>query len=148
MQKKYKNFQEFWPFYVQEHKHPLNRKLHFLGTGLALGCATLAASRRRPRLFLLAPLLGYFFAWMGHFVVEKNRPATFKYPLFSLRGDFKMFGMMATGRMNEEIQRILLEAESEADSATQAEQLQTEEFDEWADLDALEEDAEDLPDYV
>jgi hypothetical protein len=73
-----------------------------------------AALRRKPRWLLLAPLAGYFFAWIGHFLVEKNRPATFKYPLESLRGDFKMFGLMATGRMNEELQRVLLDAEMEA----------------------------------
>lgn len=114
-EKEYTSFESFWPFYVQEHKHPLNRRLHFLGTSLALGCVANAALRRKPRWLLLAPLAGYFFAWIGHFLVEKNRPATFKYPLESLRGDFKMFGLMATGRMNDELQRVLLDAEMAAE---------------------------------
>jgi hypothetical protein len=113
--KEYTTFEAFWPFYVQEHKNPLNRRLHFIGTSLALGCVANAALRRKPRWLLLAPLAGYFFAWIGHFLVEKNRPATFKYPLESLRGDFKMFGLMATGRMNEELQRVLLDAEMAAE---------------------------------
>lgn len=113
MTKKYKYFREFWPFYVQEHKHPLNRRLHFLGTALALGCVAGAAIRRKPRLLFLAPIFGYFFAWLGHFVVEKNRPATFQYPLMSLCGDFKMFALMATGRMDEAVQKVLLDSELE-----------------------------------
>ena len=106
MSREYKSLQAFWPFYMQEHSHPVNRQLHFLGTGLAVGCVTLAALRRKPRLLALAPLLGYGLAWLGHFAVEKNRPATFKYPRFSLLCDFKMFGLMASGQMKRELERL------------------------------------------
>ena len=106
MSREYKSLQAFWPVYMQEHNHPVNRQLHALGTGLALGCVTLAVLKRKPRLLALAPLLGYGLAWLGHFAVEKNRPATFKYPRFSLLCDFKMFGLMASGQMKRELKRL------------------------------------------
>jgi hypothetical protein len=154
MSKKYRSFQEFWPFYIQEHKQPLNRKLHFIGTSLALGCVATAAARRKPRWLLFAPLAGYFFAWIGHFLVEKNRPATFQYPLESLRADFKMFGLMATGRMNEEIQSVLLDLELAEETPTNAQNLSDEEI-AYELGKTLEDDEEsehdieeDQPDYV
>jgi hypothetical protein len=115
----FKSFEEFWPFYVQEHANATNRRLHFVGTGLALGTVAYALLKRKPKLLLLAPLAGYGFAWVGHFLVEKNRPATFKHPLWSLRGDFKMFGHMLAGTMDEEVRRVMEsgDAEPEADAA-------------------------------
>jgi len=96
------SFEEFWPYYVSQHLNPVNRWLHFAGTTAALGC--LAATPLFPPAALGAPVAGYGMAWLGHFVVEKNRPATFGNPLWSLRGDFKMWSLMLRGRMAPEIE--------------------------------------------
>ncbi len=109
MAKKYQTFAEFWPFYVSEHADPFNRKLHFVGTSLALGSLAGFVLTRNPRYLAAAPVAGYLFAWIGHFGVEKNRPATFTYPLESLRADFKMFALMAQGKMDAEIERLQLQ---------------------------------------
>lgn len=101
-----KTFEEFWPFYVSEHSDPLNRKLHFVGTALAICNLGAFLVTRRKRFLALAPLAGYLFAWIGHFQIEKNRPATFSYPGKSLLADFKMFGLMLCGKMNREIQHL------------------------------------------
>lgn len=107
MQKtKYTSFQAFWPFYLSEHQHPLNRRLHFIGTALALSSLLCFGITRKKRFLWCAPLLGYGFAWVGHFKVEKNRPATFQYPLKSLRGDFKLFGVMSQEYLNKLHERI------------------------------------------
>jgi hypothetical protein len=103
----FKTFEEFWPFYVREHANKTNRILHFIGTSLALSSVAAAALTRRKAFLLAAPLLGYGFAWVGHFVIEGNRPATFKYPAWSLRGDFKMWQLIAAGEMDDEVARVL-----------------------------------------
>jgi len=102
-QKKFATFNEFWPFYLREHKSASNRRLHFIGTSLAIILAVNALLFVKLELLLYAPLAGYLFAWIGHFMVENNRPATFTYPLWSLRGDFKMFALMLTGRLGDEL---------------------------------------------
>ncbi len=102
---RYATFQEFWPYYVSEHLSPLSRRLHFIGTGLLLPIV-LAAILYSPLWLLAAPVVGYGFAWTGHFFVEKNRPATFTYPVWSLRGDFLMFWLMLRGRMDAEVERV------------------------------------------
>ena len=89
----YSHFQEFWPKYVQEHRHPLNQRMHFIGTNIAVMMLLSALVLKNPWLILAAMFSGYGFAWVGHFFVEKNRPLTFKYPLMSLRADFKAFGL-------------------------------------------------------
>jgi|GEM_PF-250722 len=88
---RYKTFNEFYPFYLSEHKNSTNRLLHFIGSFSALIQFSLALSLLEPIFILTAILSGYAFAWVGHFIVEKNRPATFTYPLYSLMGDWKMF---------------------------------------------------------
>jgi hypothetical protein len=99
---RFASFEEFWPYYLGEHRHPLNRALHFIGTSGAL--LTAASSLvLGPAVLPLALVAGYGPAWIGHFFVEKNRPATFQYPLWSLRGDFRMYGMMWTGRITDEL---------------------------------------------
>jgi hypothetical protein len=103
---KYESFEEFWPFYVREHANKTNRTLHFIGTTLAVGTTAAALLTKRRALLLAAPVLGYGFAWVGHFFVEGNKPATFKYPLWSLRGDFKMWWLMANGAMDAEVERV------------------------------------------
>ena len=96
---RHQSFDAFWPFYLQEHSNPLNRLLHLVGTGGVLSIVLSALVLLQPLLLLAAPVCGYGFAWFGHFVVQKNRPATFKYPLWSLAGDFKMFFLAMSGRL-------------------------------------------------
>ncbi|APR81454.1 Hypothetical protein A7982_06803 [Minicystis rosea] len=104
--KPFETFEDFWPFYVREHANPTNRKLHFVGTSLAMATVATALLTKRRALLLAAPVFGYGFAWVGHFLVEGNRPATFKHPLWSLRGDFRMWWKMATGTMDAEVERV------------------------------------------
>jgi hypothetical protein len=99
------SFREFWPFYLREHSRPLTRGLHYLGTAGLFATAAAAVVSGRLALFALLPVVGYGFAWTAHFFVEKNRPATFTYPLWSLKADFVMFGKMLSGRMTEELRR-------------------------------------------
>jgi hypothetical protein len=108
-----KSFEEFWPHYLGEHLHPTNRALHVIGTTLVYG-ALVAGFISSPRFFAIAPLLGYGFAWVGHFFVEKNRPATFTYPLWSLRGDFRMHLRFLTGTLGADLERVQAEASAKA----------------------------------
>jgi hypothetical protein len=96
---RFSHFDDFFTFYVHEHRHPANRALHACGTiaGLAVLIAALALGRYW--LALLWIPIGYGFAWAGHFLIEKNKPATFKYPLWSFIGDYKMIALMLTGRL-------------------------------------------------
>ena len=96
---RYQSFEEFWPYYLSEHSHPVCRILHFVGTTLALAILVLAPTLGHPLLGLVAPIVGYGFAWVGHFFVERNRPATFSYPLWSFYGDFRMWSLMLRGRL-------------------------------------------------
>jgi hypothetical protein len=105
MQYKFESYEQFWPFYVKEHSTQACRALHFAGTSLAL--VAIVAGILVARWWLVAaPVAGYGFAWAGHFVFEKNRPATFAYPLWSLRADFRMYRYMWLGRMDEEVRRL------------------------------------------
>jgi hypothetical protein len=101
---RFSSFEEFWPYYLSEHWKPSTRALHFVGTA-CVGACLLLALFSSPWWLLAAPLAGYTFAWVGHFFVERNRPATFTYPLWSLRGDFRMFRLMALGRLAPELER-------------------------------------------
>jgi hypothetical protein len=101
------SFDAFWPYYVREHAQPLTRTLHFIGTGCFIGLSLGAFFTAQPWLFPIGIVAGYGFAWIGHFFVEKNRPATFKHPLWSLRGDFRMFGLMLRGRMGDQLRAAL-----------------------------------------
>lgn len=104
MAERCRSYVEFWPFYVAQHRHPVNRALHFLGTTLVLVCLALAVLRD-PVFLVAAPVAGYGFAWFGHFFFERNRPATFTYPLWSLRGDFRMYRLLCLNRMAPELER-------------------------------------------
>lgn len=101
------SFEKFWPFYVREHQKKTTRVLHFIGTTAAVATLGLAVIKRKPSLVAAALVVGYGPAWIGHFFVEKNRPATFKYPLWSLLSDFRMWGKMASGTMDAEVERVL-----------------------------------------
>lgn len=103
MAPKFQTFEEFWPYYVSQHLDTTCRALHVVGTTLGLACA--AASPLFPPLLAAAPVIGYGFSWIGHFVFEKNRPATFDYFWWSFRGDWRMWRLTLTGRMQPEVQR-------------------------------------------
>ena len=87
----YHSFKEFWPYYLGEHSSPLNRCFHYVGTTLVHFILIFFLFHRNFYYLIFIPIVGYSFAWFGHFFIEKNRPATFKYPLWSLMGDFKMY---------------------------------------------------------
>lgn len=97
-EKQYKTFSEFYSFYLSEHSNPFNRLLHVIGTGSGLGILIGAILTRQWFLIPLAFVCGYAFAWVGHFLIEKNRPATFTYPLYSFMGDWVMFFEVLTFR--------------------------------------------------
>lgn len=99
MEEEYRSFREFYPAYLAEHRNPTCRRLHFVGTGLVLAAIATAVVTRQWMWLLAAPVLGYGFAWLGHFVFERNRPATFSHPLYSLAGDFVLFRDMLTRRV-------------------------------------------------
>jgi hypothetical protein len=99
MSKRFNSFSEFYPYYLQEHADPTCRRLHFIGTWLVLLIALAAAWLREPWLLLLLPVVGYGFAWAGHFFFEHNRPATFSHPWYSLAGDWVMWKDVLTGRI-------------------------------------------------
>lgn len=103
-----KSFEEFWPHYLEEHSKPSTRTVHAVGTSVGLACAVALLARRKWRWLPLAFVPGYGAAWLSHFLIEKNKPATFEHPLWSLAGDCKMIALMLTGRMDEEIARLRL----------------------------------------
>src|SRR5438309_7102824 len=96
---RYASFGEFYPYYLSEHRRSGTRRLHFAGTLLVLLTLGGALATQRWVFLWLLPLFGYGLAWLGHFAVERNRPATFRHPLYSLIGDFRMFADMLRGRV-------------------------------------------------
>jgi len=95
--KKYRTFKEFYVFYLSQHQNPVCRGLHALGTFLVCICLLVSLLSRNPYWLLATPILGYGFAWIGHFVFEKNIPATFQYPMYSLLADFVLFRDIVLG---------------------------------------------------
>lgn len=102
---RYESFAAFWPYYLTEHRKPETRALHYFGTGLGLALLAAAILTADWTLLPLALVCGYLFAWIGHFFVEKNRPATFSYPLWSFVGDFRMLGLWLAGKLEAELIR-------------------------------------------
>ena len=98
-EKEYKSFSEFYPFYLSEHSDKINRRLHFTGLLLALTVLIYTVITQNWILLILVPVFGYGFAWLGHYFIEHNRPATFKYPLYSIMGDLVMFKDILIGRI-------------------------------------------------
>jgi hypothetical protein len=92
-------FAEFYPFYLSEHRHPVCRRLHFCGSLLVIAAVVAAIITGNAWWLAAAPLGGYGLAWIGHFFFEKNRPATFSHPLYSLLGDCVMFRDLVTGKL-------------------------------------------------
>jgi hypothetical protein len=100
MSERYRSFRDFYPFYLSQHSQPTTRALHYLGTSLVLAALVGAAATARPAVLWAIPVLGYGPAWVGHFFFERNRPATFRYPVYSLLGDFLMLLQALTGRLD------------------------------------------------
>ncbi len=109
MTERYMTFAGFWPFYLREHSRPGTRALHYIGTSLVVLLAIAAALSGEWWLLAALPVAGYFFAWVAHFGHEKNRPATFTYPLWSLYADFRMWALWLTGRLGPELRKAGIE---------------------------------------
>lgn len=97
--KDFSDFSEFYPFYLTQHSNRNCRRLHFAGTMGVIAVLAAALALLNPALVILAPLVGYGCSWVGHFGFERNKPAAFRHPLWSLRGDFVMFWQILTGRI-------------------------------------------------
>jgi len=98
-------YDDFWLFYLSEHAKPATRRLHYLGTGLAVAALAAAAVFANPLILLAIPVAGYGPAWAAHFLVENNHPATFTYPLWSLASDFRMAFRRLSGRLDADLKR-------------------------------------------
>lgn len=96
---RFASFHEFYPFYLSEHSDRICRRLHFAGSTLVLVVVATAIATGNAAWLWLAPVAGYGFAWVGHFVFEKNRPATFRHPLYSLAGDWVMYWDILRGKV-------------------------------------------------
>ena len=104
-QQRITRYEEFWPFYLRQHALPRTRHIHLIGTLSATSCLVAAVSTHTPWFALAALLAGYGPAWLAHFFVEKNRPATFQYPLWSLLSDFQMAAFWLVGRLAAELEK-------------------------------------------
>jgi hypothetical protein len=104
IEKKYKTFWSFYPYYLTEHCDTTNRVLHFIGTAGLLIILIAAIVLQKWWMMALIPVCGYGFAWAGHFFIEKNKPATFTYPLYSLASDFVMFWHILTGQISKKME--------------------------------------------
>lgn len=105
MTRRLESFAQFWPIYLGAHRDPRTRAMHYLGTSLALLLLLVFAGTGSWRALAAAPVAGYAFAWLAHAVFERNQPATFQHPLWSLRGDFYMLYLWATRKLPREIER-------------------------------------------
>ena len=103
--RKHRTYASFWPYYLTEHANSLTRLIHFFGTALAIGLLVLALATQIWWLLVLVPVSGYAFAWFSHATIERNRPATFTYPFWSLISDFRMFFMWLAGRLEPELHK-------------------------------------------
>lgn len=103
--KTYNTLMEFWPFYLSEHADLRNRVLHFVGSTLVLVLVALSIVQANPWYLVGAPFAGYGFAWVGHFFVERNRPATFTYPVWSFICDWIMYFYIWTGQIGKQMEK-------------------------------------------
>jgi hypothetical protein len=97
--RRFARFREFYPFYLGEHRHRTNRRLHFIGSCGVIALILLALTTRNGWWLLAALACGYGFAWIGHYFFEKNQPATFQHPLYSFVGDWVMFKEILSGKI-------------------------------------------------
>jgi len=99
-------YDAFWLHYLAQHRRPGTRLLHYAGTSMGVTLLILAAALGDWRLLVAAPIIGYAFAWIGHFGLEGNKPATFGHPVWSFVSDFRMLGLAAAGRLGTELRRL------------------------------------------
>lgn len=104
MERKYKSFWSFYPYYLTEHSQPICRLTHYIGTTGLLVVIAASIYTENAKLLLFLPIVGYGFAWLGHFVFEKNKPATFQYPFYSLGSDFVMYFHFLTGQIDKKLE--------------------------------------------
>lgn len=100
---RFNSFAEFYPYYLAEHRHPLCRALHYIGSMLVIALLIFALYSQQWRMLWFLPLIGYGFAWLGHLVFEHNKPATFQYPFYSLAADWVMLKDFLTGRLKQKM---------------------------------------------
>ena len=105
MATRFRTYAEFWPFYLGEHAKSSTRAVHYVGSIASVAALILALATRDGWLLLAVPLLGYGPAWFGHFFIEKNRPATFQAPVWSLVSDYRMCGLFLPGRIGHELMK-------------------------------------------
>jgi len=103
MERKYHTLKQFYPYYLTEHANPVCRAMHYTGTTMLLFVVGAAVYFGQAKILFLLPIVGYGFAWLGHFVFEKNKPATFQYPLYSLASDFIMYFHFWTGQIDKKM---------------------------------------------
>lgn len=127
MPKPIQTYGEFWPFYLREHSLPVTRRFHFVGTSLGLATGVAAVVTGRGALVPAALVAAYGFAWFSHFFIERNKPASFKYPLWSFISDFRMAGLMAVGQLDAHMERAFANGAqgTGANSLTPAQQAQS-----------------------
>jgi hypothetical protein len=101
----FRTYAEFWPFYLREHARPATRAVHYFGTLAAIAVLVAAVVTRQWWWLIAVPFFGYGPAWVGHFFIEKNKPATFQAPVWSLLSDFRMCGLFLTGRLGHELMK-------------------------------------------
>lgn len=101
------SFEEFWPFYLREHAKPATRWFHWVGTNVGVCVAAGAVTTGQLWAIPLALVPGYAFAWFSHFFIEKNKPASFNYPLWSFAADWKMWALMWTGQLGPHLRRYV-----------------------------------------
>jgi hypothetical protein len=109
--REHNSFSEFWPFYLSQHSRASTRNLHYVGSTLAIIALIAVLATQTWWALILVPFSGYFFAWVSHFFIERNKPATFTYPLWSLIGDYRMYLYFLTGRLDAELMKAGVELE-------------------------------------